>query len=196
MVSHRSKRNGHPVPLEGIDFFAQEKTYPKEACDVRAHHSTLFSVSSNQNYRPDRFGRSLRSPNSDTARQALSTDLPLLWTEGHRGSQLDRAQGPGSELGRHTGLDQNSLSQSVLRALSTCQRRGFRAVSPLSAGDHPPGPLCLPVVPDDDRHRSGSPPGSGLEDGQGHRQILSGTRLRSARPRWAAPIGCRRDLHP
>ena len=182
MVSHRSKQNGHPVPLKGIDFFAQEKTYPKEACDVRAHHSTIFPVSSNQNSRPDRFGRPLRSPDTDTARQALSTDLPLLWTKGHWGSQLDRAQGPGSELGRHTGLDQNSLSQSVLCALSTCQRRRFRAFSPVSAGDHPAGRVYLPVVPADDRHRSGAPSGSGLEDGQGHRQILFGTRLRSARP--------------
>jgi hypothetical protein len=56
IVSHRSKQNGHPVPLKGIDFFAQEKTYPKEACDVRAHHSTIFPVSSNQNCRPDCFG--------------------------------------------------------------------------------------------------------------------------------------------
>ena len=134
-MSHRSKQNGHPVPLMGIDFFDQEKTYPKEACDVHAHHSTLFSVSSNQNCRPDCFGRPLRSPDTDTARQALSTDLPLLWTKGHWGSQLDRAQGPGSELGRHTGLDQNSLSQSVLCALSTCQRRRFRAFSPVSAGN-------------------------------------------------------------
>jgi len=196
MVSHRSKQNGHPVPLKGIVIFDQEKTYPKEACDVRTHHSTLFPVSSNQNCRPDRFGRPLRSPDTDTARQALSTDLPLLWTKGHWGSQLDRAQGPGSEPGRHTGLDQNSLSQSVLCALSSCQCRRSRAVSPVSAGDHPVGPLCLPVVPADDRHRSGAPCGPGLEDGKGHRHILSGTRLRSARARWAAPIGCRRDLHP
>ena len=69
---------------------------------------------------------------------------PICHCCGHRGlrgAQLDRAQGPGFELGRHAGLDQMSLSQSVLFALSTCQH--FRAVSPLSAGNH------LPVVPAD-----------------------------------------------
>ena len=181
---------------EDIGFNWQDKLNPKEACDVRAHYSTLFPLSSNQNCRPDRFGRPLRGPDTDTARQALSTDLSLLWAESLRGAQLDRAQGPGFELGRHTGLDQNSLSQSVLCALSTCQRRRFRAVSPLSAGDHPPGPLYLPVVPVDDGNRCRPSSGPELENCQRHRQALSGARLRPARPRWAAPSGCRRDLHP
>ena len=171
-VGHQSKQNGHPVSPEDIGFNWQDKLYPKEACDVRAHYSTLFPFSSNQNCRPNRFGRRLRGTNPDTARQALSTDLSLLWAQGLRGTQLDRAQGPGFELGRHAGLDQMSLSQSVLFALSTCQRRRFRAVSPLSAGNHPAGPLHLPVVPADDRHRCHPSSGSGLEDGQSHRQAF------------------------
>ena len=44
------KQNGHPVPSKDIGFNDQEKLYNKEACDVRTQYSTLFPLSSNQNY--------------------------------------------------------------------------------------------------------------------------------------------------
>ena len=42
------KQNGHPVTPQCIEFNREEKTYTKEACDVRSHYSTLFPLSSNQ----------------------------------------------------------------------------------------------------------------------------------------------------
>jgi hypothetical protein len=90
-VSHQSKQNGHPVTPKDIGFSCEDKLYPKEACDVRTHYSTLFSVSSNQNCRSARFGGRVQSPDPDTTRQALSAHLPLLWPDGLRGAQLDRA---------------------------------------------------------------------------------------------------------
>jgi hypothetical protein len=190
------KQNGHPVTPNCIGFNHEVKTYKKEACDVRTHYSTLFPVSSNQSCQSGRFSGRFRGTNPDSTRQALSTHLSLLWTQGLRGTQLDRAQGAGYEPCRHGGLDQLSLSQGVLCPLSSCQRRRFRAVSPLFAGDQPIGPFHLPVVPADDRRRCGPAPEPGLEDGQRHRQILSGTRLWPTGLKRIADPGRGRNLHP
>ena len=84
MVSHRSKQNGHQVPLKGTYFLDQEKTYPKEFCDVLTHYSTLFPVSPNQNCQPGGFGGPIQSLNSYSTRQMLSAHLLLLWTDGLR----------------------------------------------------------------------------------------------------------------
>src|SRR6056300_685350 len=91
------KQNGHPVTPNGIWFSDQEKPYTKEACDVRAHYSTLFSLSSNQNCQSDGYTRGHRSSHPGAARQALSTYLPSMRPEGFRFSQLDSAHSSGPE---------------------------------------------------------------------------------------------------
>ncbi len=57
------------------------------------------------------------------------------------------------------------------------------------------GPLYLSAVPVYDRIRSGSTPGSGLENGQSHRQVLFGTRSWSTRLPGATYFSRGRNLH-
>jgi len=144
----------------------------------------------------DQTVRGHRSSHSGAARQAVSTRLPRMRSEGFWCSQLAPAQGSGPEPCHCPAVDHLPVSQSVLCSLSRHPYREFGAVSPLSAGDNSIGPLYLSAVPVDDRIRSGSAPGLGLENGQSHRQVLFATRLRSTRLAGAAHFGHGRNLHP
>ena len=59
--------------LNGYKFVCHDKHYPKEACDVRTHYSTLFPFSSNQNCKSNGYTRGYGSSNPCAARQAFST---------------------------------------------------------------------------------------------------------------------------
>src|SRR6056300_243046 len=85
------KQNGHPVSPKGITFFDQEKKYPKEACDVRSYYSTLFPLSSNQNYQTKRFSRCQRITYLGTTQQTASTGVSWLRSKSLRCAQLGRA---------------------------------------------------------------------------------------------------------
>ena len=182
--------------LQGYRFVEQDKPYQKEACDVRTQHSIIFPLSSNQNCQTDGYTRSHRHSHSGAARQTLSTNLSGMRTEGIRGSQLDPTQNPGSESGQCPVMDYLPVSQSFLCSLSRYPYRRFGAVSPLSAGDNSFGPLCLSTLSIDDRLGSSPTPCSGLENGQKHRQIFPGARLRSARLSGITHFGRGRNLHP
>ena len=195
-MGHRSKQNGHPVSVKGISFFTQEKTYPKEACDVRTHYSILFSLSSNQNYQSVGFTRCQRISCSDSTRQALSTDLSWLRSKSLRCAQLGRTHRTGSEHGYRTRVDPVSVPQAALPAVPGHPYRGFAAVSPIFAGDDSISPLYLSTVPNDDRLGSLPAPGAELENGQRHRQILLGARLQSTAFKRSAHFGRRRNLNP
>ncbi len=178
----------------GIGFFAQEKTYPKEACDVRSHHSTLFPFWSNQNYQSECYSRCRHCTHPDAARRTLCTSLPRLRPQGHWRSQLDPAQGAGPEHGHRPGLAGLSLPQSVLRSLPWHSYRGSGALSSLFESHPTDGALRISIMPIYDRLRGRSAPGVELENGQEHRQILLGARLRAARFKRPAYFGGRRDL--
>ena len=193
-MGSRSKQNGHPVTPLVIGFNDQEKLYPKEACDVRTHHSTLFPFSSNQNYQSERYSRCRHSTHPDAARRAVCAGLPRLWPQGHRCSQLDPAQSAGSEHGHCPRVGGLSLSQGVLRALPWHSYRGPGALSSLFEGHPADGTLRISIMPIYDRLGGFSAPGIELENGQRHRQILSGTRLRAAGSKRPAYFGGRRDL--
>jgi len=182
--------------LRGYKFVDQDKPYQKETRDVQTKYSIIFSLSSNQNCQTDSYTRSHRHSHSGTTRQALSAHLSGMRAESIRGSQLDPTQDPGSESGQCPLVDYLPVSQSVLCSLSRYPYRRFGTVSPLSEGDSSFGPLCLSTVPGDDRLRSGSTPCSGLENGQKHRQIFSGTRLWSTRLSGITHFGRGRNLHP
>ena len=167
--------------LRGYEFVCEDNPYPKEACDVRTQHSTVFPLSSNQNLEPT--GRSTSGKRTDlhSARHALSAHLPCLWEQGHRGSQLDPAYNPGSEHHYCPGEPDVPIPQGVLCQMPWHPCRGTGTGASLSARDHAVGPLCLSVVPNDDRLRRRRSSGLGLENGQSHRQVLSRTRFRAAR---------------
>ncbi len=182
--------------LQGYKFVDQDKQYPKEACDVRTHYSILFPLSSNQNYQPERQPPGNCRPYSGKARQAISANLPRMWQACSRSSQLGPTQNSRSEHGCHSAVGDLSLSQSVLCALSRHSYRGFGSVSSLSSCDASIGQLCLPTVPCDDRIGSRTASESGLENGQKHRQILSGTRLRTTRLKGVADFSRGRNIDP
>ncbi len=158
-------------------------------------YSTIFPLSSNQNCKSNGYTRSHRSSHPCTARQAIPTHMPWMRQKGFRYSQLDPAQDSGSEPGYRQVVDHLQIPQSVLCSLSRHPYRGFGAFSPLSSGDNSIGSLCLSVMPVDDRIRCGSTLGSGLENSQKHRQIISGTRLRTTRLPGLAYFGRGRNIH-
>ena len=117
------KQDGHPVSPKDIGFNWQEKLYPKETCDVRIHYSTLFPLSSNQNYQSTGFCRCYRGSHHSSTRQALSTDLSMLWAKSFRYPQLDAAHDPRFKLGDCKSLAYLSVSQAVLCQLPKNQYR-------------------------------------------------------------------------
>ena len=175
------KQNGHPVSLKGISFICKEKQYPKEACDIHIQYSTIFPLSSNKNCRTNCFIKRQRSSYPGRARQALSTHLSFLWPKSDCCTQLDPAHHTGSKLGHRQGVAYMPLSKAVLSSLPSCQYRGFRTVSSLSAGYQSPGPLHSPVVSVYDRNGSRSTCRFGLENRQKYRQNAFRNRIRSAR---------------
>jgi hypothetical protein len=182
--------------LNGYKFVCHDKHYPKEACDVRTHYSTLFPFSSMQNCRSNGYTRGHSSSNPCAARQAFSTHMPWMRAEGFRCPQLDPAQNSGSESGHSPVVGHLQISKSVLRSLSRHPYRRFGVLSPVSSGDNSIGSLCLSAMPVDDRLRCGSASGTGLENSQSHRQILSGTRSRTTRLPRLAHLGRGRNLDP
>ena len=60
--------------LPRYKFVSQNKLYQKETCDVRAQYSTLFSLSSNQNYPTTRFRRCFYRTDCLRARRTLSSN--------------------------------------------------------------------------------------------------------------------------
>jgi len=75
--------------LQGYKFVCQDKPNPKESCDVRTQYSSIFPLSSNQDYRSNGYPRGYSNSHSSGTRQTLSTHLPDLWSKGFRGPQLD-----------------------------------------------------------------------------------------------------------
>jgi hypothetical protein len=188
------KQNGHPVTPNCIRFNCEEKTYTKEACDVRTDYSILFPLSSNQNYQSTGFARCQRGSHSSSTRQTLSTHLSMLRPKGFRDPQLDTAHDSRFEFGHSKSLDQLSVSQAVLCQMPSDQHRRSKAVSSVSARHPSLGALYSPLVPVYDRHRSSSTSAVGLENGQKHRQMVFGAPIRSTRLKRAASFGGGRNI--
>ena len=189
------KQNGHPVPSIDIGFSDEEKPYIQEACDVRTHYSTLFPLSSNQNSQTDRYARSGSCEYPPTTQQTLCTDLPALRQTSHRCSQLGRTKNTRSEPCCKSSVAYMPISQSVLRTLPRHPRRRFGTFSPLSTGYPTNGPICIRALSIYDRIGSRQTFGSELENGQIHRQILFGTRLRSTRSNRVTDSCRGRNIH-
>ena len=189
-----SKQNGHPVTPKCIEFNGKEKTYTKEACDVRTDYSILFPLSSNQNYQSTGFAQYQRSTHFCSTRQTLFADLSMLRPKGNWYPQLDTAHDSRFEPGRGQSVDQLPVSQAILFQLPADQHRGSEPVSSLSAGDQPLGALYSPLVPVYDRHRGGSTPAVGLENGQKHRQMVFRASIRSTRLKRVAGFSGGRDI--
>lgn len=189
-----SKQNGHPVTPKCIEFNREEKTYTKEACDVRADYSILFPLSSNQNYQSTGFTQYQRSTHFCSTRQTLLSNLSMLRPKSFRYPQLDPAHDSRFEPGRGQSVDQLSVSQAVLYQLSADLHRGSEPVSSLSAGDQTTGTLYSPPVSVYDRDRSGSTPATGLEDSQKHRQIVFRASIRSTRLKRAEGLSGGRNI--
>ena len=160
------------------------------------HYSTLFPLSSNQNYQSERFSRCQRITYHGPTQQTVSTRLSWLRSKSLRCPQLGRTYRTRSEHGHRPSMDQMPLPQAVLSALPRYPYRGFGAFSSVPAGNPPDGSLHLSVMSHDDRLRGSPAPGFELENGQRHRQILFGTRLRATGFKRVAYFGRRRDLHP
>jgi hypothetical protein len=154
--------------LRRYEVVCDDNPYPKEACDVRTQHSTVFPLSSNQNFKPG--GRSTGSERAypRATRQTISTHLPWVWSQGYRGPQLDPAHHPGSEHHHCSVVGDLPIPQGVLLEVPWRSCRGLGTVSSLSASDHAIGPLCLSVVPNDDRLRCRRSFGLELENGKSH----------------------------
>jgi len=189
------KQNGHPVTLKDISFFTHEKIYPKEACDVRSYYSTILPLSSNQNYQSASFSRCQRIACPGPTQQTLSARVSWLRSKSLRCPQLGRTYRTRSEHGQRPGMDQMPLPQAVLPALPRRAHRGFAAFSSVPAGDRQDGTLRLSIVSHDDSLRGSAAPGSELENGQRHRQALSGTRLRATGFKRVPHFSRRRNLH-
>ncbi len=188
------KQNGHPVTPNCIWFNREVKTYTKEACDVRTYYSTLFPLSSNQNYQSTGFTRCHRGSHPSSTRQALSTDLSMLWSKSFRYSQLDAAHDTRFEPRLSKSVDYLSVSQAVLCQMPSDQHRRSGAVSSLSAGDQPAGALHSPAVSVYDGHRRRPAHGTGLENSEKHRQMVFRTSIRSTRLRRAASFSGGRNI--
>jgi hypothetical protein len=188
------KQNGHPVTPNCICFDCEAKTYTKEACDVRTYYSTLFPLSSNQNYQSTGFTRCQRGSHSSATRQALLSDLSMLRSKGFRYPQLDAAHDSRFEPGKRQSMAYLSVSKAVLCQLPSDQHRGSEPVSSVFAGHPPAGTLYSPSVSVYDRHRSGSTPATGLENSEKHRQMVFRASIRSTRLKRAAGFSGGRNI--
>ena len=150
--------------LYGYKFVCPDKHYPKEACDVRTHYSTILSLSSNQNCKTVSSSRYQRGSNPCRTRQTISTHLSLLRKKGHCNSQLDPTHNTGSEPGSHTGVDNLSLSEAFLYSLPSYQYRRFRSVSSLLTGNPSSGALHSSAMSVHDGKRSCKTCETGLEN--------------------------------
>ena len=160
-----SKQNGHPVPRKGISLICEEKLYPKEACDVRTHYSTLFSFSSNQNCKTDHSYRYQQSLHPYRIRQTVPSCLLSLREEGYRHSQLDRAYHTRSESGEHPCLDNLPLSETFLHRMRPYNHLKLRFVPSVFKGNPSYGILHSSVVSSYDGHGCCQTCGPGLENG-------------------------------
>jgi mannosyltransferase OCH1-like enzyme len=189
------KQNGHPVPSIDIGFSCEEKPYNQEACDVRTHYSTLFPLSSNQNCQTDRYARSGSCEYPTTTQQTLCSDLPALRSTSHWRSQLGRTKNTRSEPCYKPSVAYMPISKSVLRTLPRHPRRGFGTFSSLSTGYTTNGPICIRALSIHDRIGSRQTFRSELENGQIHRQILSGTRVWSTQSNRVTDSCRGRNIH-
>jgi len=151
--------------LYGYKFIFPDKHYPKEACDVRSHYSTILSLSSNKNYKTVSSSRYQRGSNPYKTRQTISSHLSLLQKKGHCNPQLDPTYNTGSEPGSHTGLDNLSLSEALLYSLPPYQYRRFRSVSSLLSCHPSSGNLHSSAMSVHDCKRSRPTRKIGLENG-------------------------------
>jgi hypothetical protein len=188
------KQNGHPVSPRGNNFVTEQINYLKEACDVRNYYSTLFPLSSNQNYKSTGLAQCQRGSHPGSTRQALSTNLSMLWSKSFRYPQLDSAHDSRFEPGQRKSLDYLSVSQAVLCQMPSDLHRRFEPVSSLSAGDPPAGALYSPSVSVYDGHRCRPAHGTGLENSEKHRQMVFRTSIRPTRLRRVASFGSGRNI--
>jgi len=188
------KQNGHPVTRNCICFDCEEKTYTKEACDVRSYYSILFPLSSNQNYQSTGLAQCHRGSHPGSTRQALPTDLSMLWSKSLWYPQLDPAHDSRFESGQRQSLDYLSVSQAVLCQMPSDLHRRSEPVSSLSAGDQAAGALYSPSVSVYDGHRCRKAHGTGLENSEKHRQMVFRTSIRSTRLKRAASFGSGRNI--
>ena len=158
------KQNGHPVTRKDISFICNDKHYPKEACDVRTHYSTILSLSSNQNCKAIGSSGYQRNENQCRARQAISSHLSLLQEKGHSNPQLDPAHNTGSKPCGHKSVDNLSLSEALLYSLPPYQYRKFRSVSSLLTGNPSFGALHSSAMSVHDCKRSCQTCKIGLEN--------------------------------
>jgi len=149
--------------LPRYKFVSKNKLYQKETCDVRSQYSTLFSLSSNQNYPAARFRRDFYRTDCLRARQTLSSDLSSLQRESLCHTQPCSTQNTRSGLWRYPGMDSKSLPQNNLSSLSAHPCRGFGAISSFCARDKSNGPLYLWSLSGYDCKRSSSACGLELE---------------------------------
>jgi hypothetical protein len=141
-----SKQNGHPVSQKDISLICEDKHYPKEACDVRTHYSTILSLSSNQNYKTDHSFQYQQSLHPYRIRQTIPSCVLSLWGKGHRDSQLDRAYDTRPEPGEHPCVDNLSLSKTFLYKMWSYNHRKFRFVPSVLKGNPPSGILHSSVM--------------------------------------------------
>ena len=120
--------------------------------------------------------------------------MSFLRPKSLRCALLESAHGAGPEPGHSQSLDNMSLPQAVLPALSAYQYRGSGAVRPVFTGHNAPGALHISVMSVYDRHRGGQASWPGLENGQKHRQVLFRGSIRSTLFRWAAYFSRGRNL--
>ncbi len=175
------KQNGHPVPCMDIGFNDQEKPYSQEACDVRTHHSTLFPLSSNQNYQTECYTRSRSSEYPPTTQQTLCSDLPTMWPKSHWRSQLGSTQGTRSEHCSSPSMAYMPISQSILCTLPGHPCRRLGTFPSVSASHQSNGPICIRALSIYDCIGCRQTFGTELENSQIHRQIFFGTRVRTTR---------------
>jgi len=189
------KQNGHPVPSIDIGFNNQEKPYRQEACDVRTHYSTLFPLSSNQNYQTEHYARSRSCEYPPAAQQTLCSDLPTMRSKSHRHSQLGAAQDTRSEPCSSPSMAYMPISQSILRTLPGHSCRRFGTFPSVSAGHQSNGPICIRALSIYDCIRGRQTSGTELENSQSHRQIFFRTRVRATRSNRVTDSCRGRNIH-
>ncbi len=190
------KQNGHPVPSIDIGFNDQEKPYRQEACDVRTHYSTLFPLSSNQNYQTKRYARSRSSEYPPATQQTLCSDLPTMRSASYWRPQLGATQGTRSEYCGNPRMDYMPISQSILCTLPRHPCRRFGAFSSIFTGHPSNGPIRIRALSIYDRIGGRQTFGTELENSQIYRQIFFGTRVWAARSNRSTDPCRGRNLHP
>ena len=124
-VGNLKKQDGHPVSPGSIGFSVEEKLYTKEACDFRAHYSTILPFPSNQNSQS--IGISQRRKLSDLhgAGQKVPPSMYTMWQESFRCPQLGKTHDTRSQPCIGMGVDNMPVPEGVL-----CQLPGHSVLDP------------------------------------------------------------------